>query len=116
MCECDDGCVIGMMEERVGIGLVMCDGVCGVGEWVSEVRGALKFSLLFFASSGANREMMLSGGLCCMESFVGGGLMLRMSGGLNRYFGGGGLVSANRGKLEERATSASAFVIGGVLS
>ena len=114
--ERDDGRAIGTMEERAGIGSATRDGARGAGERASGARGAPKFSSLLFASPGANRETTPSGGLCRTESLAGGGSTPRTSGGSNRYFGGGGPASANRGKLEERATPAPAPVIGGVSS
>ena len=81
-------------------------------------RAAPKFSSLLFSSPGSNREATPTpgGGLYRTESLAGGGSTPRTSGGSNRYFGGGGPASANRGKLEERATPAPAPVIGGVSS
>ncbi len=81
-------------------------------------RAAPKFSSLLFSSPGSNREATPTpgGGLYRTESLTGGASTPRTSGGSNRYFGGGGPTSANRGKMEERPAPAPAPVIGGVSS
>ena len=81
-------------------------------------RAAPKFSSLLFSSPGSNREAAPTpgGGLYRTESLTGGASTPRTSGGSNRYFGGGGPTSANRGKTEERPAPAPAPVVGGVSS
>lgn len=79
-------------------------------------RAAPKFSSLLFSSPGSNRDATPGGGLYRTESLTGGASTPRTSGGSNRYFGGGGPTSANRGKMEERPAPAPAPVIGGVSS
>ena len=81
-------------------------------------RAAPKFSSLLFSSPGSNREATPTpgGGLYRTESLTGGASTPRTSGGSNRYFGGGGPTSANRGKTEERPAPAPAPVVGGVSS